>query len=192
MGASTSSPQMKPRPRLVFHLPRAPFRIALAFFWSMETVFGLLGESEFPQPDHCVLATKMRWKVDSYFVLTGRSVPPMLGHQAGVADKPFYFHGQGMSGHVPFSPFLFLQLPSQPKLIDGLQRIQHSWCRHPVYNKRMENLCRVAMLDELHVYQRSILIRSMTTDAAIDARDCIFLGHPSGKRSNLLRLSSIV
>lgn len=49
----------------------------------------------------------------------------------------------------------------------------------------------VAKLDELPVCQRCVLVKHLMRDAAILARDCVFLEHPLGKHSRLLRLTSV-
>ena len=68
-----------------------------------------------------------------------------------------------------------------------MQRLHHPWCRHPAFARRMVNLRNAANLGALAVPDRSILSKTFMRDAALHARDSMFLAHPNGR----LRLSSI-
>ena len=55
----------------------------------------------------------------------------------------------------------------------------------------MNNLCRVARLDDHPLPIKSMYLKELMRDAAIHALDVIFNEHPNGKHSRLLRLGSI-
>ena len=152
------------------------------FYGRWKAIFDLFTEIKFPQPNHFVSESNFVNKLTRIFVFTCRSVLPLLEHQAGVVNDPIYYHGQGISDHAP--TFWQFSLKSFSQQRD--QRIQHSWCRHPAYAKRMDNLCKVAKLDELPVSHRSISVKAMIMEAATHARDCTLLEHPRGKHSRLL------
>lgn len=70
-------------------------------------------------------------------------------------------------------------------------RLLPSWCRHPAYKRRLANLCKVARLDDHDLVQKSVYLKALMRDAAIHARDCLFLEQPLGRHSRLLRPGSI-
>lgn len=121
------------------------------------------------------------------FVFTGRSVLPLLAHQAEVVRDPIYFHARGLSDHAPS----FWKFSTRLKSKGRIQCLQHNWCRHPAYRKRMDALCNATDLSRLPVDSRSILLKSFIREASIHARDCMFEDLPNGHTSRLLRLSSI-
>ena len=61
-----------------------------------KSLFDLCAEIRLHQPSHFCSATNCVNKLTRTFVFVGRSVLPMLAHQAGVVNDPMYYHGQGI------------------------------------------------------------------------------------------------
>ena len=111
----------------------------------------------------------------------------MLAHQAGAVNIPIYYHAKGLSDHTRSLG----QFSVKPKPKWKLQRMQNAWCRHPVYIKRFDNRCNAASLGSWSVDEMSIIIKSLMKDVAVHVGDRMFLQHPNGKHSRLLRPSPI-
>ena len=152
-----------------------------------KSLFDLFAEIQLPQPNHFASATNCVNKLARIFVFVCRSVLPSLADQAGVVNDPLYFHGLGLSDHAP----MFWQLHIKAKQHGKAMRLQPAWCRHPAYKIRMENLCRLARLDDHPLPTKSVYLKELMRDAAIHARDVIFNAHPNCKHGRLPRLGSI-
>ena len=150
-------------------------------------MFDMMVEIKFPLPNHFCSANNTLNKLTRMFLFVGRSVLPLLAHQAGVLKDPIFFHARGLSDHAPS----FWKFSTRLKPKGKVQCLQHQWCRHPAYRKRMDDLCHATNLSSLPVESRSVLLKTFIREASLHARDCMFEDLPNGHTSRLLRLSSI-
>ena len=150
-------------------------------------IFDSMVEIKFPLPNHFCSANCTLNKLTRLFLFVGRSVLPLLAHQAGVVKDPIYFHAKRLSDHAPS----FWKFSTRLKARGRKQCLQHHWCRHPAYRKRMDDLCQATNLSVLPVESRSILLKTFIREASLYARDCMFEELPNGPASRMIRLSSI-
>ena len=64
-------------------------------------IFDSMVEIKFPLPNHFCSANSTLNKLTRMFLFVGRSVLPLLAHQAGVVKDPINFHARGLSDHAP-------------------------------------------------------------------------------------------
>lgn len=107
-----------------------------------QKIFYLLVEVRSPLPINFCAADNILNTLMWMFVFVGRSVLPLLAHQAGVVRDLIYFHARGLLGDAPSFRKLSTQLECK-----GIQCLQHDWCRHLAYGKRQCHLCNTTGLD---------------------------------------------
>jgi hypothetical protein len=144
-------------------------------------------ELDFPFPSHVNSSTLMLSRINRIFLGLPKSSLPLVKICSGVKKDPTWFEGCGLSDHAP----VFFKVDTSMKKPPTQLRIHPEWCQHESFHRRLLALNNCISWDTYSLDEQSALLKENQRDAAIFARDCIFIENPEAHATIMTRLSSI-
>lgn len=98
----------------------------------------------------------------------------MLFSKAGSAKDPVWYESCGLSDNSPICVCLGIDKKNSPKQL----RTKADWCKHPAYHDRLDALCKLVAWRLLSLDDQSTIQKQLKRDAALYARDALFVNDP--------------
>ncbi len=151
------------------------------------TLFDKLVEVDFPFPSHVNSSTLVISRINRVFLGVPKSAVPLLNISAGVKRDPTWYEGLGLSDHAP----IFIKIGVSMNKPRTSLRIKPEWCKHPSFLLRLTQLSGCISWERYTLDEQSILLKEIQRDAALFARDQLFIENPTSNSSLMTRLASI-
>ena len=150
-------------------------------------LFDALLEIDYPLPSHLHVATLTLSKINRTFAVFPKSSVPVIKIQAGIKRDATWYEANRLSDHSP----IFVSFSGAKSIPKGELRIKPEWCKHPAYAERLQQLSNCINWNNHSIAEQSIYMKEIQRDAALWARDKLFLESPGSKANQLCRFGSI-
>ena len=152
-----------------------------------ELLFDKFTEIEFPSPSHYAAGSCKLTRINRIFSLIPRSSLPMLKHKSDIIRDPMWYDSNSISDHSPIFWSISLPKPNGQSVF----KVKPQWANHPVYQKRLNDLCVCVDWDRKSFNDHSVILKKYMREAAFYTRDILLEEDPHSVGNKMMKLSSI-